>query len=160
MKRYFLSPLTAILTFLLGFYLTLLAVSPTACPPDFKITHFAEISQQRKFNGELEVKYLDSSEQQFGTLGRFLATNNSPEIVYYSGYNKDNNVSNRIRQNGELEPLKLICGTGLEQQRLMPGETAIFPVYEPYNSLPYEVSFDFSVGADKAKKTVWVKVDK
>lgn len=160
MKRYFLSPFVAILTFLLGSYLTLSAIFPINCPPDFKIADYAEISQQPKFSGELEVKYLGSAKEQFGNSASFMAANNSPEVVYYSGYEKNSNVNFRIRKNGKLVPRGLICGTGLAEQKLMPGETATFQVYESNDSLPYEVSFEFFIGAETATKTVWVKVDK
>lgn len=158
MKRHFLSPLVAVLTFLLGFYFTLLAVSPVDHLPDFRIANDDEIFRQRKFSGELEVKYLGSTKQKFGNSATFLVTNNLPEVVYYSGYNKNSNVNYRIRKNGKLEPRGWICGTGLTEQSLMPGETTTFQVYESNNSIPYEAGFEFFTEAETAKKTVWVKV--
>lgn len=90
------------------------------------------------------------------TLQTFKVTNRTHETIYYSGYEKDDNVLAWIRQDGKVEDaLELTCWNGVETQRLEPGESATFAIPVPPNKRPFQVGFDFRHDDRDEWTTVW-----
>lgn len=88
--------------------------------------------------------------------GEFRVDNEGKEAAYYVGYGKNSYLGagfvrggkfrSGFKQGGEFKDVSYICGTGLEEQSLLPGESAIFAVEIPDGKGPFEAGFNFLLG--------------
>src|SRR5215510_12186183 len=107
-------------------------------------------------NNDLEVSFVGMRHDENGDYAQFEGMNGGSEIAYYTGYGKDSHCSTIVRQGVELKLAQWCwCGTGLERQALKPRETERFTVQIPKATEPFEVGFDFRVGPNEVKRTVW-----
>ena len=176
MKRFYLSSLTAVLTFLLGvaitFSIILLTPLPNTDSPKIEKLEYSHSEIDEPFceleQDGIEIQYFWSLMGKDSLTGFFGVTNNSTETIYFPGYEKNSHVRVWIKQNKKLEPaIKLSCGNGLKRQELRPGEFATFTIPVPDNNKPFEVGFDFLIGEHpewskdgRELKTIWVKVNR
>lgn len=101
--------------------------------------------------GNVEVTYVGRKQDSHGVIFQAKVTNNSPFPIYYWDYSGENNPSYRVMVNGEIGTQMGICGTGLGQYHLHPGEsmTATIPSYaigkemEDDSELDKEIKFGF-----------------
>ena len=169
MKQYFLSPFTAILTFLLGiavtFSIILLTPPPNLESPKIEKLEYSTLEIEDPFceleKGEIEIKYDWSLMGKDSLDGIFEVTNNTSRTIYYRGYEENDHQAVWIKQNGKLESVrKFSCWFGVKLQELKSAESRAFYIPVPQNNKPFEAGFDFLIGNKQEKKTVWVKVSK
>jgi hypothetical protein len=110
---------------------------------------------------QVQIKFLSSEKRNapgyiFVT---FQIANGSAEILYYTGYSKDWHCSYKIKRAKKVEQQERLCtcGNGLAERALSPGETATYDVAVllQYKTNKIEVGFDFEVGQERRKETIW-----
>ena len=116
----------------------------------------------KPFSEQVQIKFLSSEKRNAPNyvFVKFQIVNNSSATLYYSGYSKDWHCSYKFRRGTKVdEPQGLICNcaVGLAERSLSPGETAIYDVavLPQSKTEKIQVGFDFEVGRERRKETIW-----
>jgi hypothetical protein len=163
MKPFFFRLSIALLTFLIGFWITTsFSLLFTQIPEVEVITDKEKIFAYPFLpdNG-IEILYDWKSMKWNKRKGRFLITNRTNQSISYLAYEKTQHFDNWIRQNGKVKgATDFICHMGMELQELKPNESQLFEINIPRNKKPFEAGFEFYVGEEQEAKTFWVEVNK
>ena len=127
-------------------------------------------SPAKKNSGRVEIRFVELVQGERETEAKYELTNNSDESVYYYSYSKDSYPFPVLKRNGKIVPdNRGRCGTGIEEQNLLPGETVFYRVwksevtYEPTKNSwresdkPTQLGFPIAVGNERRKETLWTE---
>jgi hypothetical protein len=94
-----------------------------------------------------------------GDYGRVIAelevVNVGDETLYFRGYSEDDNQYYSVRRGDESKSYTPSCGTGLAERTLHPRERATFHVTVGREAGHMRVGFDFLVGKNRLRETLW-----
>jgi len=138
MKRYIPRTIVFSLAFVVSFYATVVfyVIASVFTPSDefaMKCGNFCFLPRIKKVaglnpKGEVEVHF-----RGFGTdskngwnILKFEVINNSPEAIYYYGYDRGINEMYRVMIDGKMSQPFGLCGTGLQKLHLHSGESVNF----------------------------------
>ena len=115
----------------------------------------------KSLSESVQIKFLSSEKRNAPgyVFVTFQITNGSSETLYYKGYGKDWHCSYKFNRGSKIEQQERLCtcGNGLTEQALLPGETTTYDVAVLLQSKTnkVEVGFDFDVGQERRKETIW-----
>ena len=130
-----------------------------------KTSSLETISQFGNKSGDLEVNFKRIYKHQNVYVAEFEVENNSPQDVYFMGYDKDQICGFNFKNVEGLVSTQLIkfdysscsCGTGLKKNYLFSGDETTFEITVPEKRQNvFEVGFDFYTKNDR-QFTVWSK---
>jgi len=156
----------ALITFCLGvgavWFVLLLSPPPMAGiePPPLSeaITHPTLETPLTIPSEPATVVFKRSYKNRYGViLAEFKVTNISSEPLDYAGVfsNPNWNRYYSVRRGGDLEESDRSCGTGLAGHTLLPGKSVIFEVAAGDEPGRVQVGFEFYVGENRLKQTIW-----
>ena len=90
-----------------------------------------------------------------GKFVRLRVENMSREAVYFSGYGIESPCSYIIKSAAQEEKSNCDCGTGLERQILLTGESTVFTVKPLFNAEKVKVGFYFRVKSNEPAQIYW-----
>ena len=159
MKRFFFRLSIALLTFIIGIWITAFVYLFSTRIPEIEVvekTFACPVIPE----GEVKILYDWKLMKWNKRKGRFLITNRTNQSIYYLAYEKEQHFDNWIRQNGKVKrATDFICHMGMDLQELKPNESQLFEINIPRNKKPFEAGFDFVVGEVEEMKTFWVNVN-
>lgn len=162
MKPFFFRLSIALLTFLIGIWITTSFYLFATEIPEVEVVSNEEESTACYFfpENEIEIHYDWKSMKWNKRKGSFLITNRTNRSIYYLAYEKTEHFDNWIKQNGKVKrATDFICHMGMELQELKPNESQLFKINIPRNKKPFEAGFDFFFGEEQEAKTFWVNVN-
>ena len=88
-------------------------------------------------------------------VAEFVIANGSDEALYYMGYGEGDNAYWSIRRGRRSTHHSPSCATGIKERKLLPGGRLTFRVYPGRESSSAEAGFEFFVGEDRLRQTIW-----
>ena len=130
----------------------------------------SETPQVKKVPGKVEIRFVEFVPGEREVEAKFELTNNSEEPIYYYSYSKNSFPTPVLRRNGKIVPDKRRrCGTGIEEQKLLPGEKVFYRMwkseaaYEPTKNdwrltdKPTQLGFPITIGNERRQDTLWTE---
>lgn len=159
MTNFFIRISIGLATFLVGTSLNFAFISFHQIPEVGAVLAELDSSEIYKLSLDIEIQYSYTLTSKEVTTGVFVVTNKSNQSIFYYGYDGNSHVENWILQNGKIErATNLSCYNGVEEQELMPNDSAIFEIPIPKNTNQFVAGFSFLKNKSGDSQLVWVKV--